>query len=69
MYAVAYDCALIPHDAACSSHICHVIMQEMVSHVISSHIEGQGSKAAAHTMLKLQSGYNHWQDTLVRMQK
>lgn len=48
---------------------CHARMQELVSHVISSHVEGQGSKGAAHTMLKLQSGYNRWRDALLRMQR
>lgn len=47
---------------------CHVAMQELVSHVISSHVEGQGSKGAAHTMLKLQSSYSRWRDALVKMQ-
>ena len=54
--------------APCSSHTCHVAMQELVSHVISSHVEGQGSKGAAHTMLKLQSSYSRWRDAVVRMQ-
>lgn len=69
MYAIVLTAHWFVPDVAYKSHNCHVTMQDMVSHVISSHMEGQGSKGAAHTMLKLQSSYNQWQDTLVRMQK
>lgn len=44
-------------------------MQELVSHVISAHMEGLTPEGAAHTMLQLQSSYNQWQDALVKMQR
>lgn len=44
------------------------VSRELVSHVISAHMEGLTPQGAAHTMLQLQSSYDHWQDAVVRMQ-
>lgn len=46
-----------------------VVLQELVSHVISAHMEGLTLQGAAHTMLQLQSSYDHWQDAVVKMQR
>ncbi|KAL3145601.1 hypothetical protein ABBQ32_003149 [Trebouxia sp. C0010 RCD-2024] len=45
------------------------VSRELVSHVISAHMEGLTLQGAAHTMLQLQSSYDHWQDAVVKMQR